>query len=171
MFFPLAAAFVLFLIGNYFAVSWGESLSDIVQRQVTAWIAGISWLDWLNKGVGFIIRILIRLFYFFLFAVWGGYIVMVVMSPVYSWLSERVGSRLSGVRYSFSFKQLLWEIGRGIWVAVRCMLFQTVLMLFLFFCVVSSRNRFGTPVLTFIVSAYFYGFAFMDYAIERKRFK
>ena len=171
MVFPLAAAFVLFLIGNYFAVSWWESLSDIVQRQVTAWIAGISWLDWLNKGVGFIIRISIRLFYFFLFAVWGGYIVMVVMSPVYSWLSERVESRLSGVRYSFSFKQLLWEIGRGIWVAVRCMLFQTVLMLFLFFASFLPVIGLVTPVLTFIVSAYFYGFAFMDYAIERKRFK
>ena len=95
---------------------------------------------------------------------------MVVMSPVYSWLSERVESRLSGVRYSFSFKQLLWEIGRGIWVAVRCMLFQTVLMLFLFFASFLPVIGLVTPVLTFIVSAYFYGFAFIDYAIERKRF-
>ncbi|WP_294142430.1 EI24 domain-containing protein [uncultured Sanguibacteroides sp.] len=171
MILPLLVAFILFLAGNYFAASWGESLSDIVQQKITAWIAGISWLEWLNEGVGFVIRFLIRVFYFFLFITWGGYIVMVVMSPVYSWLSERVEARLSRVNYPFDLKQLLWEIGRGVVVAVRCMLFQTLLMIFLFFGSFLPVVGLITPVLTFIVSAYFYGFAFMDYAIERKRFK
>lgn len=49
-------------------------------------------------------------------------------------------------------------------IAIACNLAIVLLL----FC---SFGGVVTPILTFGVGAYFYGFAFMDYAVERKRFR
>ncbi len=169
--FPVVIIIVLFAAGNYAVSCIGGGLSGAVEQQVMDWVSGISWLSWVSGTVGFIVRLLVRAVYYILFISFGGYVVMVVMSPVYSWLSERTEARLSGREYPFSFGQLMWEIGRGIVISLRCMIFQFILTVLLFFLSFIPLVGLVTPVLTFGVSAYFYGFAFMDYAVERKRFR
>lgn len=169
--FPVLVIIVLFVAGNY-AVSYvGGGLSDTVEQQIMEWVSGISWLSWVSGTVGFIVRLIVRVMYYILFISFGGYVVMVVMSPVYSWLSERTEAHLSGNEYPFHFGQLIWEIGRGIVISLRCMLFQFILTILLLLLSFIPLVGLVTPVLTFGVSAYFYGFAFMDYAVERKRFR
>ncbi|WP_065220324.1 MULTISPECIES: EI24 domain-containing protein [Butyricimonas] len=169
--FPVFIIVVLFIAGNYAVSCIGGGLSETVEQQIMEWISGISWLSWLSGTVGFIVRLLVRALYYILFISFGGYVVMVVMSPVYSWLSERTEAHLSGKEYPFNFGQLMWEIGRGIVISLRCMIFQFILTVILFFLSFIPLVGLVTPVLTFGVSAYFYGFAFMDYAVERKRFR
>lgn len=168
---PIVAIVVLFVAGNYVVATFGGGLSDAVQQQVTEWLSGVSWLSWLSDTAGFVVRVLVRVLYYILFVSFGGYAVMVVMAPVYSWLSERTEAHLAGSEYPFSLRQLAWEIGRGILISLRCMLFQFLATLILFLCSFIPLVGLVTPVLTFGVSAYFYGFAFMDYAVERKRFR
>ena len=78
---------------------------------------------------------------------------------------------VSGREYPFNLKQLVWEIGRGIAISLRCMILQLLVMIVLFFGSFIPLAGLVMPVLTFGVGAYFYGFAFMDYAVERKRFR
>ena len=51
------------------------------------------------------------------------------------------------------------------------MILQLLVMIVLFFGSFIPLAGLVMPVLTFGVGAYFYGFAFMDYAVERKRFR
>lgn len=171
LWFPVVFIVVLFLVGNYITSSLGGDLGSFVEHKMMGWIAGIPWLDWASGTAGFVVRLFVRVLYYSLFISFGGYIVMVIMSPVYSWLSERTEAHLSGTEYPFSLKQFLWEMGRGLLISFRCMFFQFFITLILFFCSFIPLVGWVTPVLAFVVSAYFYGFAFMDYAVERKRFR
>ena len=78
---------------------------------------------------------------------------------------------MSGREYPFNLKQLVWEIGRGIAISLRCMVLQLLMTIVLFFGSFIPLVGLVMPILTFGVVAYFYGFAFMDYAVERKRFR
>lgn len=169
--FPIFIIVVLFVAGNYTVSCIGGEFAETVEQQVMEWLTEISWLNWLSGLAGFIVRLLVKALYYILFISFGGYVVMVVMSPVYSWLSERTEAHLSGKKYPFNFGQLMLEMGRGIVISLRCMIFQFILTMILFILSFIPLVGLVTPVLTFGVSAYFYGFAFMDYAVERKRFR
>ncbi|WP_418536203.1 EI24 domain-containing protein [Odoribacter laneus] len=170
LFFPALALVLLFWGGSWLVSFAGDGLAEIVQAKIAEWVEGISWLQWLNSTLGFLVRIVLKITYFFLFITFGGYIVLIIMSPVYSWLSERTEVYLSGKEYPFSLRQLIWEIFRGILIAFRNMIFQLLFTVFLFFCSFIPVIGLLSPVALFLVSAYFYGFSFVDYAIERKRF-
>lgn len=168
--FPVLALLLLFWGGSWLVSSAGDGLAEIVQAKIASWVEGISWLQWLNSTLGFLVRIILKITYFFLFITFGGYVVLIIMSPVYSWLSERTEAYLSGKVHPFSLRQLIREIFRGILIALRNMVFQLLFTVFLFFCSFIPIIGLLSPVALFLVSAYFYGFSFVDYAIERKRF-
>ena len=172
--FPVTISVLLFLAGNYVVGHYGAGLSGFLEAALQRWVGDVSWLKWLSGlggVVGFILRLLLRIIYSLMFLFWGGYLLMLFMSPIYSWLSERTESHLSGVKYPFSFRQFFWEIGRGIVIALGCVVLQTAITIFLFFCSFIPVVGWVSPILSFLVTAYFYGFAFMDYAVERKKFK
>ena len=85
------------------------------------------------------------------------------------WLSERAETHLTGRTYPFSFKQLLRDMLRGILIALRNMVVQTLISIALFLFSFIPVAGLVAPVLMLLVSAYFYGFSFLDYAVERKR--
>ncbi len=167
--FPVIVLILLFIMGNMVTNYLGNSLNDWFSQQISLWFQDISWLQWLDDVAGWLVWLLVRLVYFFLFAMFSGYIVLIVMSPVYSWLSERAEMQLTGRIYSFSVNQLLRDILRGILIALRNMLVQTVISIFLFFMAFIPFIGLLVPFFMLFVSSYFYGFSFLDYAIERKK--
>lgn len=168
--FPVFLLVLFFIGGEWLVASAGNSLSECVRQKMAVWVEGISWLSWAADTAGFLIRFLVKLLYLFLFFTFGGYFVLILMSPVYSWLSERAERELTGKDYSFDFRQMLWEVGRGIMLACRNMFFQFLISFLLFLCSFIPLVGLLTPFAMFFVSAYFYGFSFIDYAVERKRF-
>lgn len=168
--FPLLFLLLIFWGGEWLVSSAGDSLSGLLESRLTLWLGGISWLSWLSGVVGFVIKVLLKIAYFFVFLTFGGYLLLIVMSPVYSWLSERTEAHLTGRKYPFSFRQLLWEMSRGILIALRNMIFQVFISLVLLLCSFIPLVGLLSPFAMFLVSAYFYGFSFIDYAVERKKF-
>lgn len=168
--FPVLLLILFFVGGEWLVASAGSSLSGMAEQRIAVWVEGVSWLSWLADTAGFIIRLMVKLLYLFLFFTFGGYLVLILMSPVYSWLSERAEQELTGKKYPFHVKQMLWEVGRGILLALRNMVFQLFISFLLFLCSFIPLVGLVTPFAMFFVSAYFYGFSFIDYAVERKRF-
>lgn len=168
--FPFLFLLLLFWGGDWLISVAGDHLSEMIKTKFDSWIGGISWLNWLDYAAGLLMKILLKVLYFFLFVTFGAYIVLIVMSPVYSWLSEKTEAHLTGKTYPFNLRQLLWEIIRGIAIAFRNMLFQLGITLLLFFLSFVPVIGLLSPFALFLVSAYFYGFSFVDYSIERKRF-
>ncbi|MBK3519295.1 EI24 domain-containing protein [Carboxylicivirga marina] len=169
--FPVLFNILLFVAGFYSVTS----LSDGVITSLNEWMNIESWDFW---GSGFVVTlikgfiwIVLRLLFFIIYAYIGGYIILIMMSPVFAFLSEKTEEILSGKSLPFNFSQFARDILRGVLLAIRNLsveMFFTVLLFILSFIPIIG---YLTPIALFLVSAYFYGFSFLDYTFERRRFK
>jgi CysZ protein len=163
---------VLLFIGGYTLI--GNITSGIQQRILD--LVGLNGSDFFLSDVlsGFlsgVIWVLLKVLFFFLFAYWGGYITLILLSPLFAYLSEKTEEIISGKKYPFNGDQWMRDIWRGILISFRNMFIQTGWMILFFFLgFIPVIGWFGAIVL-FIISAYFYGFAFIDYTSERRRMK
>ncbi|WP_439184734.1 EI24 domain-containing protein [Carboxylicivirga taeanensis] len=169
--FPILFNVLLFVAGVY---SVG-SLSDGMIASLAEWIDFASWNFW---GAGFLVALIegviwlvLRLLFFIVYAYVGGYVILILLSPVFALLSEKTEELLSGKKVPFNLTQFLNDILRGVMLAMRNLVVEllfTVLLLLLSFIPLVG---YLTPIALFLVSAYFYGFSFLDYTFERRRFK
>ena len=114
---------LLFCAGIYlFAVSSHSAIEFMLQKSgIAEWIKN-SWLSFLLIFTQIIVYLIFLLFYFSLFK----YLFLIIGSPLFAYLSEKTESIIEGKKFPFSFKQLLRDIVRGIKLALRNMLWQTV---------------------------------------------
>jgi CysZ protein len=159
---------ILFCISMYFFIK-----SD---NMFVNWIVNIthlkSWLDKVDNGLlqflfafaSLILYVILLLFYFSLFK----YIVLILGAPVFAYLSEKTEAILEGREYSFQFDQLKDDIIRGIIIALRNTLWQTVYTFSILLLSFIPVIGWATPVLAILVECYYYGFSMLDYSSERR---
>jgi CysZ protein len=111
------------------------------------------------------VRLIMMLFYFSLFK----YLFLIIGSPVFAYLSEKTESIMEGKDFPFSFKQLLTDIMRGIKLALRNTLWQSVYSVSLLILSFIPLVGWVVPVTTLLVECYYYGFSMLDYSCERHR--
>ena len=159
----------MFIFGMYF---FSHTSSDFIE-----WIilkTGLKqWLDRINNiFVGFLFTIgglllwfILMLFYFSLFK----YIFLIVGSPLFAYLSERTEAIIEGRNFPFNFNQFLKDIKRGMIIAGRNSLWQTVYVLSILLLGLIPFIGWLTPVLAVLVECYYYGFSMLDYSMERHK--
>lgn len=107
-----------------------------------------------------------------LFTKFALYIVVVLLAPILSILSEKIEELITGNKYPFDLKQLLHDVRRGLKIALRNIMWEyffivLVLGLASFFDgTLRAALIFSIPM---IFGFYFYGFSFLDYINERRR--
>jgi len=163
-------------IAIYFAGMFGINiLTDIVEK----WLAKIISLDgatfwgvaYLKGFLSGFIWVVFKIVFFIVFTTIGGYIIIMLLSPVFAILSEKTETILTGNKYPFNGDQLMRDIVRGVLIASRNMLIEIVYMVLLFMVsYIPIIGQFAALAL-FIISCYFYGFTFIDYTNERRRLK
>ncbi len=158
---------VLFMVSIYF---FSHTSSNFIE-----WIilqTGLkNWLDRLNNSfLGFLFTmgslllwLILLLFYFSLFK----YVFLIVGSPLFAYLSEKTEAIMEGTDIRFSFPQLLKDIRRGIHIAVRNSLWQTVYVLSILLLSLIPLAGWLTPILALLVECYYYGFSMLDYSMGR----
>lgn len=99
----------------------------------------------------------------------GGYLVLLLLSPVLSYLSEKVERISMGTDYPFSFNQFLKDAFRGVGRSIINISRELMWSIVLFFTAFIPLVNLSTPFLLFTVSSYFYGFSFIDYSCERRK--
>ena len=160
---------ILFIIGMYF---FWHSTNDAV-TWISSKLGVETWLKQQRSGLlhfifimsELIIRILLMLFYFSLFK----YLFLIIGSPVFAYLSERTESILEGHDFPFSMRQLLQDAWRGVQVAVRNTLWQTVYIVALLLLSFVPVAGWIVPMISLFVECYYYGFSMLDYSCERHR--
>lgn len=160
---------ILFIVGMYFfwqssndAVTWSSrqiGLEDWLQRQRN------EWLSFLFVMIGLILRLILVFFYFSLFK----YLFLIIGSPLFAYLSEKTESILEERDFPFSFKQLMKDAWRGIKLALRNTLWQSVYMLSLLLLTLVPVVGWVSPMIALFVECYYYGFSMMDYSCERNK--
>lgn len=126
----------------------------------------------MNGIVWYMIKLLIEISVALLFIEFSKYLVVTLLSPLLSLLSSRTEYLLTGNVYPYNFKQLVWEIKRGIRIVVRNMVWQYLYFVLLFVvCSFFWDNFTDSPLFytTYIVGFYYYGFTFLDYINERRK--
>jgi len=103
----------------------------------------------------------------------SGFFLLLILSPLLSIVSEEVGVKLRGKSYRFSLTQLVKDIVRGIKITLRNLFYQYILIAIisiLMYVLPASKiiSLFGSAAI-FLVTAYFYGFSILDYAMENYR--
>ncbi|MBI2284713.1 MAG: EI24 domain-containing protein [Bacteroidetes bacterium] len=160
---------VLFVFGMYFFSQTSSEFFEWMSNRT-----GLArWLNKLDNGfLGFIFIIgnlllwlILMLFYFSLFK----YVFLILGSPLFAYLSEKTESIIEGKEYPFSFQQLLKDMKRGIIIAARNSLWQTVYTLSILLLSLIPLIGWLTPILAVLVECYYYGFSMLDYSMERHK--
>ena len=160
---------LLFTVGMYFFwTSSGAAISGLSE------LIGIErWLQQQRSGLlSFIfmmsrimVQLLLLLFYFSLFK----YLWLIIGSPVFAYLSEKTEALLEGTDYPFSWPQLLKDMLRGIKLALRNALWQTVYTVSILILSFIPVAGWIAPVVSLFVECYYYGFSMLDYSCERHK--
>jgi uncharacterized protein involved in cysteine biosynthesis len=103
----------------------------------------------------------------------SGFLLLLILSPLFSIVSDETGEKLSGKSYRFSLPQLVKDIIRGVKITLRNLLYQyvTIAFIYLILYLLPEMKLFQIigSVSIFIITAYFYGFSILDYAMENQR--
>ncbi|MFL5774043.1 MAG: EI24 domain-containing protein [Flavisolibacter sp.] len=157
----------LFVIGIYFFVLSSNNAVGWISKQIgiEIWLQKqrSEWLSFLFVMVGMMLRLILVLFYFSLFK----FLFLIIGSPVFAYLSEKTASIIEGKDFPFSFRQLMKDAWRGIKLAVRNSVWQTVYMILLFFLSLIPVFGWVTPLIALFIECYYYGFSMVDYSCER----
>ena len=111
------------------------------------------------------LRLILVLFYFSLFK----YVFLIIGSPLFAYLSEKTESIIEGKDYPFNLKQLLKDIVRGVKLALRNTLWQTVYTISLVILSLFPVVGWISPLITLFIECYYYGFSMLDYRCERHK--
>jgi CysZ protein len=160
---------LMFTVGIYFFIqSSGSAVGWIGDKiGLAAWLQNqrIEWLSFLFLMGGLILQIVLVLFYFSLFK----HLFLIIGSPVFAYLSEKTESILEGTDFSFSLKQLLRDIVRGIKLSLRNALWQSVYGVALIIIAPIPVIGWPSPVIGLFIECYYYGFSMLDYSLERHK--
>jgi CysZ protein len=105
------------------------------------------------------------------------YIIILMMSPLLSVISERVERILTGNTYKFNLDQLIKDVKRTINLAIRNIIWElgiiaiiyTSIYIFMWSIGLSEYRYLITTPLAMFIAFYYYGFGFIDYINERRR--
>jgi len=159
----------LFVFGIY--IFWESSAHVIdyffTKTGIKTWMVKEqdSWLRFLFIYGQVILQLIFMLFYFSLFK----YLYLIIGAPVFAYLSERTEMIISGKKFNFSFNQYIRDIIRGIGLACRNALWQTVYTISILLLSFIPVIGWATPVLAMFVECYYFGFSMLDYSCERRK--
>jgi CysZ protein len=96
------------------------------------------------------------------------FVVLTLLSPFNSVLSERFDSEITGRKFETSFIQVLNDLLRAVFVAMIAIVFEiTCVIGWWILSLILPGSDFLDPIMFFLINAFFFGFAFYDYSLER----
>lgn len=159
---------ILFAAGIYFFWESTAFIIDFVLTKsgIKAWLQkeDLHWLNFVFIFGQIIIQIILMLLYFS----WFKYLFLIIGSPLFAYLSEKTESIILNKNYPFSIKRFFSDIARGILIALRNTLWQTVYIIFILFLALVPVLGWAAPLLSLIIECFYLGFSMLDYTSERK---
>lgn len=156
------AGLIFFFRSSNDVVNWlsGElGIEQWLQRERNEWL---SFLFVMN---GMMVRLVLLLLYFSLFK----YLLLIVGSPAFTYLSERTEALLEGKDYPFSWQEVKGDARRGIQLALHNA--GAELLYFAGLIVLSLVPLVGwiTPLIAVLMEGYYFGVSMLDYSFARNK--
>lgn len=158
---------LLFFTGFYFFLKSSVHVVDYLfsKSGIKLWVLKEygSLLRFLFIFGQIILQLILTFVYFSLFK----YLFLILGSPVFAWLSEKTESIINGTSYPFNLGQFFKDVSRGIGIALRNTLWQTVYSVSVLIIAFIPVLGWATPVLALFIECYYFGFSMLDYTSER----
>jgi CysZ protein len=121
------------------------------------------WLSFLFVMTGMMLRLILVLFYFSFFK----YLILIIGSPAFSYLSEKTEAIIEGKEHGFNWPELKKDCTRNIKLALRNCGWQSVYLLALIILSLVPVVGWITPVVALFMECYYFGFSMLDYNFAR----
>lgn len=124
----------------------------------------------MNQIIWYLIRLLVEISISILLMRFAKYLVVILLSPLISHLSQKVEYLITGNRYTFSLRQLMHDVRRGFRIAIRNIMWEYFFFLIVYLVAwLGWKEAKESPLfyMIFVIGFYYYGFSFLDYVNER----
>ena len=152
------------------AVVWGAmELSSYLLAEIFSYFDVFDFLpDFLKSGIDFAIGLLVKSIVITVYFTFYKNLVLIIMSPLMSYLAEIVHEIRSGEKKDFDLEQFLKDVVRGVRIAIRNIILE--FMWIILFAVLGFIPLVGfvAPFCLFIIQFYFFGFSMLDYCLEAR---
>jgi len=157
---------VLFIASSVVAFYLSSFVVELIHPNIEEWELW-GWLEWtLSFIISWGIKTAIIALYFYVYK----YIILLLMSPIFSFIAEYVTGKLEGNTLPFSWTRLSKEIIRGIQIAIRNTALQLLFLVLLFIISFIPFVNLIVPFAILFADSYFFGFSMMDYYHEQKMY-
>ena len=120
---PVALFLLLLSVGLY---SIGELTEYLTMKVLTNYVY--------DGLVSSLLLILFRILFFIVIGMWGGYIIVIIMSPFLAYISEKTEKIITGNDYPFNLSQFINDVIRGILLALRNFCLEMLISIVFFLC-------------------------------------
>jgi CysZ protein len=167
--FPIAFNFLIYFSGLSVLNDFRLLTTQYLEYYLESFGASEDWwILFLNKLFSISIWLVSKVLFFYVFSLFGGYLTIIFLSPVFTYLSEKTASIQKGKTYNFNFTQFVNDIFRAILISVRNILIQLSMVFVLFLIGFIPVIGWGISIFgNLLIVSYFYGFSFLDYTNER----
>lgn len=167
--FPIAFNFLIYISGLSVLNDLRFFITEYLENHLKSFGASEEWwILLLNKFFSISIWLFSKVFFFYIFSLFGGYLTIIFLSPVFTYLSEKTASTQKGISYNFNSTQFIQDIFRAILISIRNIFVQLSMVFVLFLIGFIPVIGWGISILgNLLIVSYFYGFSFLDYTNER----
>lgn len=167
--FPIAFNFLIYFSGLSVLNDFRLLINQYLESYLESFGASENWwILFLNKLFSISIWLVSKVFFLYIFSLFGGYLTIIFLSPVFTYLSEKIASIQKGKTYNFNLTQFVNDVFRAILISFRNILIQLSMVFALFLIGFIPVIGWGVSIFgNLLIVSYFYGFSFMDYTNER----
>lgn len=160
-FYFLPGIISLFLFGMFIY------LGDYLSLNLTNSLGSFFKLGEYRSILYIFIKILVWLCTIFFYYLVYKSLLLVIISPILGYISERVETYLTGKEFDFKMSDNIKFLLRGIDIGLRSFFKQMIGTCIVMLLGFIFPINLSIPLLIFIIQGYFTGFSFMDYTLER----
>lgn len=160
-FYFLPGIISIFLFGLF--VYLGDSLSV----SLTTSLENFFKLGEYSSIIYVLIKILVWICTIFFYYLVYKSLLLVIISPILGYISERVETHLTGKKFEFTFGDNIRFLVRGVEIGLKSFVKQMIGTCMVMLLGFIFPINLSIPILIFIIQGYFTGFSFMDYTLER----
>jgi CysZ protein len=161
---------ILFFLGMFFFWKSADGVWSWVSSQlhIESWLqkARNEWLSFLFVMAGVMLRLVSVLFYFSVFK----YLILIIGSPVFAYLSEKTEAIIEGKEHFFNWPELKKDCIRCSQLALRNCGWQSVYLVALILLSLIPVIGWITPVIALLMECYYFGCSMLDFSFARSNF-
>lgn len=174
---PILLYFILFLAAFFGFSQWASpNIENWVSSRLNIPLAkeDINWWNstrvFLTKSAVFLSGWIVKLLIISMLSKFMKYVILIIMSPVLAYISEKTEAILTNEEIPFNLTQFLKDVVRGVFFALRSLTAELIIILGIgaigFFIPLAFPF---IPLFLFIVNCFYIGVSLMDYVAERRR--